>query len=72
MRDFGTLINKVVSEETAILSPNNAILYALSLGLGTNDEHLQFVYEKKSLRTSGYGYGSSLSWFLDIRAKIWI
>ena len=46
MRDFGTLINKVVSEETAILSPNNAILYALSLGLGTNDEHLQFVYEK--------------------------
>ena len=48
MRDFGTLIKKVVSEETAILSPNDAILYALSLGLGTTDEHLQFVYEKNS------------------------
>ena len=46
MKDFGLLLNNIVSEESTILTPNNAILYALSLGLGDEDEHLQFVYEK--------------------------
>ena len=46
MKDFGSLLNKIVSEESTILTPNDAILYALSLGLGTKDQHLQFVYEK--------------------------
>ena len=46
MKDFSLLLNKIVSEESTILTPNSAILYALSLGLGDEDEHLQFVYEK--------------------------
>ena len=46
MKQFEQLLNKTVSEQSTSVQVNDAILYALSLGFGADDNHLKFVYEK--------------------------
>ncbi len=46
MKNFELLLNEIVGEEETILRADRVILYALSLGLGAEEGHLKFVYEK--------------------------
>ena len=46
MKQFEQLLNKTVSEQSTSVKIDDAILYALSVGFGADDNHLKFVYEK--------------------------